>query len=375
MFAWKISWRLFVGSFSAQPASLRYPGGKRVMAVVLVWLFLCLHMSFSWLCLWLDYLLYPGFRKRVVDRSLFIVGQPRSGTSFLLESLGEDTDTFTGFRLWELVFAPSIIQKTCCLWLGQHTGTLICRIVKKIESLFFRRMQGVHTLRFAALEEDEFLFMYLMRSIYLVYLFPELDAQHGLLKVEGKGRLAAMQFYKACVQRHLYVFDPEGKKVFLSKNPAYLTRLEALTTTFPEGRYIHLSRPLEEVAPSTLSLNRHLLSFFANVEGKRTPRIETLEILMEWQHNLDIYLSSSRKEKWVHVSFRSLTCHPSIELRKMYAFAGLEISKDVKEKWKNVDRSSKAYKSTHQYPDLTKEEITCVSSCITRGKRATLASA
>ena len=356
MFAWHILGHLLVHSFSMDPASLRYPGKKRIIAVVLIWAFFLVHVPFTWFCLWLDRVFFPGFRDIEIRRSLFIVGLPRSGTSFLLESLGEDEDTFTSFQLWEMIFAPSIVQKRAWLWiqrLDQQYGGRGRRIVQRIEELFFGRMEGVHSLRFDSLEEDEFLFVYLFRSIYLAYLFPELDAQHRLLEVDGVGREAALRFYKACVQRHLYVFDPDAQKVFLSKNPGSLTRLKALQGTFSDGRFIHLSRPMDQVAPSTLSLNGYLLSFFTENEGNPSTRIETLYTLVNWHQHLEV---EGRGARWLKMPFTSLTGTPSNELRRIYTFLGCTVDSRTEGKWDVIDQKSKAYKSSHQYPLLTEEE-------------------
>ena len=338
------------------PASLRFPGKKRIIAVVLIWAFFLVHLPFTWFCLWLDRVFFPGFQDIEIRRSLFIVGLPRSGTSFLLESLGGDEDTFTCFQLWEMIFAPSIVQKKAWIKLQRLDRRFEGRgskLVQRIEQLFFGRMEGVHSLRFDSLEEDEFVFVYLFRSIYLAYLFPELDAQHRLLEVDGEGREAAIRFYRACVQRHLYVFDRDARKVFLSKNPGSLTRLKALQDTFSEGRFIHLSRPLDQVAPSTLSLNSYLLSFFTENEGNPSTRIETLHTLVNWHQHLE---GEGRGRRWLEVSFKSLTCMPSNELRRIYTFLGCDVNFEIEVKWEVIDQQSKAYKSVHQYPPLTEEE-------------------
>jgi len=357
MFAWHTLGHLLVHSFSMDPASLRYPGKKRIIAVVLIWTFFLVHLPFTWFCLWLDRVFFPGFRDIEVRRGLFIVGLPRSGTSFLLESLGGDEDTFTSFQLWEMIFAPSIIQKKSWLQIQRLDQQFDCRgrkLVQRIEQLFFERMKGVHSLRFDSLEEDEFLFVYLFRSIYLAYLFPELDAQHRLLEVDGEGREAAIRFYKACVQRHLYVFDPDAQKVFLSKNPGSLTRLRALQDIFNDGRFIHLSRPMDQVASSTLSLNGYLLSFFTNNDGNSSTRVETLHTLVNWHQYLEV---EGRGMRWMIVPFKSLTCMPSNELRRIYTFIGRHVDSKAEGRWEVIDQHSKAYKSSHQYPPLTEEEL------------------
>ena len=66
----------------------------------------------------LDGILFPGFRKTEVKAPLFIVGYPRSGTTFLHRLLGKDEEHVSHMKTWELFLAPSIIQKKILKFLG-----------------------------------------------------------------------------------------------------------------------------------------------------------------------------------------------------------------------------------------------------------------
>ena len=66
----------------------------------------------SQLTLALDHLFFPGFRDVQVKRPLFIVGQPRTGTTYLYRTLARDTGCFTCFRFIDFLF-PSIVLMRC----------------------------------------------------------------------------------------------------------------------------------------------------------------------------------------------------------------------------------------------------------------------
>ena len=54
--------------------------------------------------------LLPGYRKTPVDRPVFIVGNPRSGTTFLHRLLLGSGDDLAAFELWEMLF-PAITAR------------------------------------------------------------------------------------------------------------------------------------------------------------------------------------------------------------------------------------------------------------------------
>ena len=58
----------------------------------------------------LDRILFPAYRKQPIDRPVFIVGNPRSGTTFLHRLLLGSGDDLAAFELWEMLF-PAITAR------------------------------------------------------------------------------------------------------------------------------------------------------------------------------------------------------------------------------------------------------------------------
>ena len=54
----------------------------------------------------LDHLLYPGFRETPIDRQVFVIGNPRGGTTFVHRFL-LNTEQLCAFELWEMLL-PAI---------------------------------------------------------------------------------------------------------------------------------------------------------------------------------------------------------------------------------------------------------------------------
>ena len=60
-----------------------------------------------------DDILLPRYRSLAVHRPVFIVGNPRSGMTFLYHLLAQD-EQFTCRRMWEVFFAPAITMRKAC---------------------------------------------------------------------------------------------------------------------------------------------------------------------------------------------------------------------------------------------------------------------
>jgi omega-hydroxy-beta-dihydromenaquinone-9 sulfotransferase len=223
----------------------------------------------------LDDVLFPDWNRQVVERPLFIVGNARSGTTWLHRLIALDDDTFTSFRTWEIIFAPSVTWRLAavmlfhidqCYLFGLHYN-LICTV----ERYFFSGMT-VHQVGLQQFEEDEWLMVHVFFSqlimlffplggsvLYPLVLFDTADREN----LPDDVREQIFLYYKQCVQRHLYAHSfilrkkknnlPNGPRFFLSKNPPFTMRLELLYRTFPDCRVACLLRDPVQSIPSMIS--------------------------------------------------------------------------------------------------------------------------
>lgn len=102
-------------------------------------------LAYHWLGLLLHELLFPGYRRVPVERPVFILGLPRSGTTALHETLAEDPQ-FTTFRAWECLFAVSVSWRK--LWLA----------VAGLDRRVFNGLAALHPMTLRSPEEDYFAF-------------------------------------------------------------------------------------------------------------------------------------------------------------------------------------------------------------------------
>lgn len=210
--------------------------------------------------LMLDEILFRGYRRIPVRQPVFILGVPRSGTTFLHHTLAGH-EGFTTLRAWECLFAISITWRrvwSAAAVIDRRLGRPLGRLAIRLERKLLRNLQAVHPVGLDSPEEDYFVLLPLLHCFLLAIPFPEapwlwrmgrFDAQ---MPAAERARLA--RFYRRCIQRHLYVHGPDRR--FLAKNPAFSPWAGALATTFPDAVFLAcLREPATAVSSQLSSLN------------------------------------------------------------------------------------------------------------------------
>ncbi|WP_158222770.1 sulfotransferase family protein [Rhodopirellula sp. MGV] len=217
----------------------------------------------------IDDWLYPSLRDVLVQRPLFIVGLPRSGTTLLHRLLASDEAAFATMPLWELVFAPAVCQKRLVQRLGnldQFFGRPVARMLTLIQRMIGSRFDAVHLTRLTSPEED-FLGLLPFDGCFLkVLLYPfdqavwDLGYFQSRLGTERRKMLVAT--YKRLIQRHLFFRGTDAR--YLAKNPSLTTWVPALAEAFPDATFIGLRRSPVSAVPSQLSSLREGMALFGN---------------------------------------------------------------------------------------------------------------
>lgn len=346
--------RLLPQTFRLRRSSLHYPSWRRITAVGLLLPLATLGLGVNWLCLGLDRWLFPGYRRQATGRVAFITGVPRSATSFLFHLLGEDRARVTCFRLWEILLAPSVLQKYCwlaLLRLDGRVGRPLRRMARWLEKRLFARMAHVHPLSLAQPEEDEVLLLHPLATAYLCYFFPEAQALAPYLyfdeQLSPRAKARAMHFYRACVQRHNYVFNRDESRLFLSKNPAFTPKLRALHQWFPTARVLYLLRSPYRTIPATISLNAHLYGAFCHLPEPYPMQARTQDMVIAWYRMAQAAQADYPEEQWRTVLFNALTRDTLTEVAAIYAF--LDLPLDGAQRARVQAQAARPYHSQHRY--------------------------
>ena len=107
----RLFWRTAYRSFFAANNTPARLTRKRFIFLLLFYLVWPLGSLMHWLCFFLDDILFPGHKTQPIEKPLFIIGNLRSGSTFLHRLLSRDSETFTSLTTWDIYLTPSVTQK------------------------------------------------------------------------------------------------------------------------------------------------------------------------------------------------------------------------------------------------------------------------
>ena len=303
----KLSFQLLFSLFSLDPKNMRWFNARRFfISLILLPVFVMVLLTNRFFMI-LDYLFFPFFSHQKINGPVFIVAAPRSATTYLFHLLTAKKESFTSFKLWEIIFAPSIIQKYLILGLrglDRAIGSPLWKLIQIIEGKIFGKFNRIHLIGLNRPEEDEVILLWNMSTIYLNFFFPDTkyfenyaDYDHSMS--EGlKGRIN--KYYLNCIKRHNFVFNRKGEKRFLSKNPAMMSKVKMIHELFPDATILNINRNPAKVIPSTLALNDSIYRIFTSKRASQKLSQKTIDLLIHWykmsNENLNLYFKSQYLE-------------------------------------------------------------------------------
>lgn len=328
---------------------------RRRIAGMVFYLPFCLFLTgLHWIGFLLDEVFFSGYRKVDVTKPWFIVGPPRSGTTFLHRILARDRERFTSFALWEILFAPSITERKvfyALAWFDARVGGPVATWMHRFESGFFEDFNKKHHVNFLEPEEDFVLLTYVFANPVLLSPFPFEDLLGNLWDIDAqmprKQRDAVLRYYKRCVQRHLYVHGAD--KTFLSKNPFFTSMLGGLGETFPDAKFVCNMRTPFETVPSFLGLWDSLYDAVGNdrdhVLAREFPVAYMRRIYGQAIRGLEP-MPTSRAH---FIEYTDLTVQPREVVTTLYGEFGCEVSPRFDAHLHEAETAARNFVSAHEY--------------------------
>jgi len=300
---------------------------------------------FHWCCFFLDELFFPGYRKVHIQKPLFVLGVPRSGTTFLHRTLAADTERMTTLATWEVFFAPTVVQRKFWMALGaldRRVGAPGRRPLRFVERKIFQGMDGVHEMALSDPEEDYLLLLPIFAAFILVLPFSQSDTIWRLTRLDTEMPEAEkrhiLAFYKACLQKHLYVHGTDRR--FLSKNASFASWVDALGETFPDAGFVFCFRDPEKAIPSLLgSLDLGGELFELNLSEGEFPEKMTRMMRHYYRHLL------SRNGSAVSVHMDDLKDDLIGTVERIYEHWGLPPSPEYRDRLTKIAEESRSYRS------------------------------
>jgi len=304
--------------------------------------------SFSLL---LDNIFFPGYRKVKIEKPVFIIGHPRSGTTFLHRIFTGSNEIVT-FKLWHLLF-PS-------LTLRFFLRPLFQLLIRKTKAEIIAEEAGRHmTLDMA--EEEEILFFHNLDTQFLTLTplgflddnyrdlrFHDLQSRHR--------RIKSAKFLKSCFQRQIYY---TGKTQIFAQMHYSTHRIKTLLEVFPDARLIYLDRAPYDTLPSLFSLIYYSLGkykMFNKISSSHFRqyfeyRYQASKDLYQYFH--DIWNKAEiDKDKVLIIPYDMLHDDLMRVFKDIVEFTGIKTNKDIDRAIEKQAKKQKQYKRKHKVKKL-----------------------
>jgi hypothetical protein len=345
--------RLALASLTRSPDGQARLRPRRVLVMLGFLPVFALGQALHWLGFLLDDLFFRGWRRVEVKAPLFVLGVPRSGTTRLHQVLAQDQQ-FTTFQTWECLFAPSVTQRLFFLGLARADraiGAPLARLLRLIERRVFSGLDDVHPMGLTTPEEDYFALMPVLSCFILALPFPGFEHLWRIGRFDADlspgERERLLDFYEACLKRHLYVHGRD--KRLLSKNAAFASWAQGLARRFPDARFIVSLRDPLETVPSQLSSIGSGLAFFGVPADSKPVRQRLTAQLAFYYENLDRLREQLPEERHAALGMKALREGLGQTLTQIYERFGLALSPAFAEVLARESRQAKGYKSRHRY--------------------------
>jgi hypothetical protein len=300
----------------------------------------------------LDHVLVPGFRRTPVVKPVFVLGHPRSGTTFVHRLLTQ-TREFAVFELWE-TFLPALCVRPL-------VRPLVRRIVARGGGVYLPKEAG-HLSALTEVEEEDMLLLLTGNTQFTANLTPLAFADWDFTELvlgdeqSPRERKRATRFLRSCLQRQLYA---TGLPRAVTKMVYSAPRAKSLLEEFPDARFVYLVRSPLETIPSHLSLDRNMFDHLWGLERIPTHLLQRY-YERRYQHALDFYryverLIDSRaipEEQLLVIKYDDLRSQLAATMDRVIAFAELPCSDRLRELIQEQSQAQARYERPHKNAPL-----------------------
>lgn len=293
----------------------------------------------------------------VIQRPVFVVGMPRSGTTFLHNLLNIDSETFRGPRLWEVVDpTPPLGLK------GRDFERTLRTTWSMLGTSGFKHLspsvQAVHPIH--TFNAEECMPILAMSGVSLQFSVGSNTSSYNewMLKQDPMEALSWHKKFLRVLQSGGGENDMKGLH-WLLKAPFHMHHLSEILKTYPDAVIISPHRHPKDMVPSLSSLHAR---FYGIVTDHVDPKAIGREVLRDWDVILSRYVrarelaSPADDARMLDIPSGELAKDPIRQVKRVYNLLGRTLSakaeRDMRD-WLEHDRAlgKKGAAGKHEYKD------------------------
>lgn len=315
-----------------------------------------------------DEIFYSDYKKKEINPPLFILANPRSGTTFLHRLLSLDKKNFQSFKLWETLLPSISMMKgvDTLIGLDKKMGAPFSNLLDSVNNMIFQGWEDIHKTGFQYDEEDVGLMLLTFMSPAMYGLFPFVDELPEIKFLDGmddRHKRSFLNYYIDAYKKFSYSRElHEDGRMILNKNVFFTGRLKSMLDEFPEAKFVYLVRNPYKAIPSFLNMfyvfwKMHMPNF-----SKDSPEIKRFAyMLMDYYKYILEHQHLFPEDRFILIKYSDLIVDPGQTIQNIYQGFGIEMTSEFERNIRTETTKAKSYKSKHHYSleeyGLTKEEI------------------
>lgn len=301
--------------------------------------------------LWLDRIFFAGYQRVEVKRPVFIIGHPRSGTTFLHHLLTQ-SDEAAAFPCWHILF-PSLTGRALL-------GPLIRRLIRQGKTEVMPEWTG-HAMALDKVEEEEMLFIHNNDTQFVAAGLLGFDErEYPELRLHDQQprprRFGSMRFLHGLFQRQIY---STGKQRIIAQTHFSTHRLKTMLEFYPDAKFIYILRDPHHVVPSFLSLLHNSIDFRWGLAPIRKEILQRYN-QRRYQAMIDLYRYFHDLRRTGEVTSDRVMVLPYDQLRtdlvgafaRIVEFTGIQVSETQLKEVAERAASQQRYQRRHTVKEL-----------------------
>ena len=320
---------------------------------ILTGFFLFIMRSIVSIGLMLDRVFFPKLRKPKIIKPIIIVGNPRSGTTFLQRYLIK-SGLGIGSELWQIIYPSRLLQK------------MIHPLLPLLEKISPARHHSTaaHKTSLSSVETDDVGLFFKYFDGFFLYGF--------ILAFDNKD---LFDFFDPKIRntnkRDFNWFEIVWSRIVFGKNKPYLGKLFSLSTSlpafqkrFPDAKILYMIREPLNVIPSGLSLVTGVLdkrfgfwNLDKEIRDQYLLRLYNALVELLKRFHYDWINNNIDKSKVLIVKYDKMMSNFDDLMNDILKFVDAEPSDELIKEIKKTTLDQKNYISKHKY-DLKKFNLT-----------------
>ena len=275
-----------------------------------------------------------------IDRPIFIVGLPRTGSTLLHEMMAIHSDLRAPV-FWETSFVPeSSPTDLFRRWLAKSqiiTLNTLSPGFKAVHRLGTEQPHECITMQAASLRSMQF---HAANNVK--------NYNDWLKECDWEPAYRYHEIFLKCLQAH----KSETPKRWILKAPGHLLSMPALFEKYPDSKIIQLHRDPSEVIPSMASLFFHIRRPFTSSAVKEEIGAD---VKTQWFNGISATMkyrteNPEKNSRFIDINYKSLILDPLRSLEEIGTHCDLKIGENYAQLIKNyLDDHPKGKHGRHQY--------------------------